>query len=221
VNPAGRRSSGGLRLAAFVCAFAAAGAWGCRRGPSRLTVEPAPDEDPHASGAASPGGAAGKPILDPFSLTRAESRSIDLFLSKNPSLRLARDSDAKGSDDADDVAKLYGVYHPYFVRGDVNDDGSLDFAAAFVDRQKPGPDLWFTVVVFCSDRAGGFRAPETLEREISLERGDLSIDRDCVIVTPDLGEDSNRRYRWNSLRRQFEFVSDDDETAEPRPINRI
>ena len=222
MTPAGRRESGGLRLAAFVCVFAAAGGWGCRRGPSRVTVESAPDGDSHAAGAVSPGAASGMPILDPFSLTREESRSIELFLAKNPSLRLARDTDAKGSDDADDVAKLYGVYHPYFVRGDVNDDGSLDFAAAFVDRQKSGADLWFTVAVFCADRTGGFRSPEILEREISLERGDLSIDRDCVIVTPDLGEDANRRYRWNSLRRKFEFVADDDDgTAESRPSNRI
>lgn len=157
----------------------------------------------------------------PSSLTRAETRSIDVFLAKNPNLRLATDADAQASDDSAEVARLYGVYHPFFVRGDVNDDGALDFAVAFVDRTKIGAAPWFTVVVFFSDRTGGFREPEVLEREISLERGDLSVDRDCVIITPDLGEDANRRYRWNGLRRHFEYVSDDEGSPEPRPINRI
>ncbi|MGH9443085.1 MAG: hypothetical protein ACRD16_12515 [Thermoanaerobaculia bacterium] len=216
-----RRVGKGASLAALLGALAAGFVFpACRRAASRVTVEalPAAQESP-ASGASSPG--AGKSSPDPFSRTRSEQRSIALFLARNPTLRLATDADAQDSDDAEDVAKLYGVYHPYFVRGDLNDDGALDFAAAFVDRQKSGTGRWFTVAVFCSDSTGGFREPEVLERAISLDGGDISIDRDCVIVTPDLSEDASRRYRWNSLRRRFDFVTDDDEAADPRPLNRI
>ncbi len=218
-SPRAVEGSGGLRLAAFVCVLAAIGGFSCRRASSPVTVESRPGEE--SEGGAGSGRAAARASQDASALGRAETRSIDLFLAKNPNLRLATDADAQSSDDSAEVSKLYGVYHPFFVRGDVNDDGALDFAAAFVDRSKVGAPLWFTVAVFCADHSGGFRQPEILEREVSLERGDISIDRDCVIITPDLGEDANRRYRWNGLRRRFEYVSDDEDTAEPRPINRI
>jgi hypothetical protein len=213
------RERGGLRLAAFFCLLAAAGL-ACRRGISRATADShlAAETDalsrsaPESVSANAPG---------PSFLTRAEARSIDAFLAKNPDLRLATDADEKASDDSDDVMRLYGVYHPYFVRGDVNDDGSLDFVAAFTNQKNTGADPRFTVAVFCSDRSGRFGEPVILEREISIGRGDVSIDRDCVLITPDLGEDASRRYRWNGLRRHFDFVSDDDGSAEPHPLDRI
>jgi hypothetical protein len=211
--------SGGLRLAAFFFMGAALSGLACRRGTPSITVESRSAGEPDAGTGS--GRAASNGAKDGSGVSRAEMRSIDLFLAKNPNLRLATDADAHASDDSAEVSHLYGVYHPFFVRGDVNDDGAIDFAAAFVDRARTGASPWFTIAIFCSDRSGGFREPEILEREISLERGDISIDRDCVIITPDLGEDANRRYRWNELRRRFEFVSDDDEAADPRPINRI
>jgi hypothetical protein len=193
---------------------------GCRQNPSRVRIDTLPATE-GGSGSTSPPTAASIPAQEKFSFTRAEARSIEVFLAKNPDLRLAGDTDARSTDDSEDVAKLYSIYHPYFVRGDVNDDGALDFVVGFVDRKRPGGPPWFTIVAFCSDGKGTFRDPEVLEREVSLERGDISIDRDCIVVTPDLGDDSSRRYRWNSLHRRFEFVSEDDGKAEPRPINRI
>jgi hypothetical protein len=111
------------------------------------------------------------------------------------------------------------VYHPYFVRGDVNDDGILDFVLGFVRRDSDRETPWFSVVVFTGrDRAGrqDFAAETFLERDISLADGDLAIDRDAILITPDLAEDSTRRYRWDPARRSHVFVREGEEGA-PEP----
>ena len=162
------------------------------------------------------------PIPHDVSLTSAESRAVRAFLLGHRGWQLASDADAHPSDDADDLTPLYGVYHPYFVRGDLDDDGAIDFVAAFIDRGKPAASPWFSVVVFPGDGHGGFRAPEVIESEISLERGDISIDRDAVVITPDLADDeTTRRYRWNPRRRRFEFVSGDDNAPDRAPSTRV
>jgi len=151
-----------------------------------------------------------------YLFTDAEKSAIDEFLSRHPELRIATDEDRRGSRSGDgDVHGLYGIYHPYFVRGDLNDDGILDFVLAFVPRTRARGTPWFSVVVF-TGRGGdlGFDPGSFLEREISLSRGDLSIDRDAIVVTPDLSDDSVRRYRWDPVHRSYVFVRDDDERDE-------
>ncbi len=151
------------------------------------------------------------PAPDPgYGWTPAEKAAVDQYLAMHPSLRVATDGDARSTDDANDMAKLYGVYHPYFLRGDVDDDGILDFVIAFVDRTRASSAPWFTVVVVRANGRGGVLAPVELEREVSLESGDLSVDRDSILVTPDLSQDSGRRYRWNPNHHGFDFVSDDE-----------
>jgi hypothetical protein len=157
----------------------------------------------------------------PADLTVAERRAVAQFLSRHADLRPAADGDAHETDEAKDVARLYGVYHPFFVRGDLNDDGIIDFAIAFVSRRKIAPASWFSVVVFFGDRRGGFVEPRFVEREISLADGDLSIDRDSLLITPDVAQDDLRRYRWNPSKRELEFVSGDDNPADRPPTNRI
>jgi len=154
-------------------------------------------------------------------LTPAEARAVATYLTANPGMRLAGDDDARDSDDARDIAGLYRIYHPYFVRGDLDDDGNLDFAAALVERRGGAGTSWFTVAVFRSDGRGGFLEACPIERAISLSSGDLSIDRDCLVITPDLSEDAARRYRWNGARRTFDFVADDDTDSSQRPSSRI
>ncbi|HWC65516.1 MAG TPA: hypothetical protein VG777_05500 [Thermoanaerobaculia bacterium] len=209
-------TSGGLRLAVFFAAAAAA-ASGCRRQRPdvRIVRESTPSEAPPAAPGASP-------IPREVALGPAETKAVRDYLASRPGWRLASDTDARPSDDADDMAPLYGVYHPYFVRGDLDDDGRLDFVAAFVDGGKPAASPWFTVVAFLADGRGGFR-PQAIESEISLERGDLSVDRDAVVVTTDLAEDdTTRRYRWNTGRKRFEFVSGDDDSSPGRaPSTRV
>ena len=61
----------------------------------------------------------------------AERRAVEEFLRSNRDLRVATDSDRREAGTGD-LRKLYGVYHPYFLRGDVNDDGILDFVLGFV-----------------------------------------------------------------------------------------
>jgi len=113
---------------------------------------------------------------------------------------------------------LYGVYNPYFVRGDLNDDGILDFVMAFVRKDSSPSTPWFSIVVFPGkeDAVGGASfGPETfLERDITLASGDLSIDRDAVVITPDLDDDTTRRYRWDPARSSYVFVRDDEPDAE-------
>ena len=76
-----------------------------------------------------------------------------------PGLRPATDEDAADSESRDDLRDLYGDYRPYFVRGDFDADGRLDFAQAFLRRE--GPEPLFDVAVFfgtpdgfCPSRSG-------------------------------------------------------------------
>jgi hypothetical protein len=199
------------RLGAFFIVVLAAPFFGaCRRDRT-----PAPEGER----AAPPSGRTPAPVAaDSYGLRPAEKAAVEAFLKSHMDLRLSSDSDARAPDAA--LTRLYGVYHPFFLRGDVNDDGLTDFVTAFVRRDSPASTPWFSVVVFAGRAGGGFDAGTFLERDISLSNGDLSIDRDSIIVTPDTSDDPNRRYRWDAVRKQFAFVSDDDEPAETPPVAR-
>lgn len=147
----------------------------------------------------------------------AEKVAVEAFLGQHTDLRLATDADRQRTRDADDIRHLYGVYHPFFVRGDLNDDGILDFVLAFVRRDSDRGSPWFSVVVFIgrSDSSSpAFQSGVFIERDVTLARGDLSIDRDAVLITPDLADEAVRRYRWDPLRRSHVFVRDDAEEDE-------
>jgi len=139
---------------------------------------------------------------------------VDEFLRRNPTLRAANDGDHRKEEEGEGVEGLYGIYHPYFVRGDDNDDGLIDFVMAFVRRDSERDTPWFSVVVFDGRPDGTFEPGGFLERDISLADGDLSIDRDAIVVTPDVSEDLTRRYRWDPAKQRHVFVRDDD-TEEP------
>lgn len=139
---------------------------------------------------------------------------MDDFLRRNPNLRPATDADRKPGKDSDaELHSLYGIYHPYFVRGDLNDDGVLDFALAFVRRDSGRATLWFSIVVFTGRGIPGasseFSSGTFLERDVTLARGDISVDRDSIVISPDLDEDTVRRYRWDPATHTFVFVRDD------------
>jgi len=130
---------------------------------------------------------------------------------------VAADSDRRAAD-TEDLRKLYGVYHPYFLRGDVNDDGILDFVLAFVRRDSDRDSPWFSIVVFTGSERPGFASGTFLERDVSLADGDLSVDRDSIVITPNLDEEeSTRRYRWDPLRRSHVFVRDEADEDEGAP----
>ncbi len=154
---------------------------------------------------------------DPYGLRPAEKSAIEAFLKAHTDLRLSTDADARVPDEG--LIRLYGVYHPFFLRGDVNDDGLLDIVTAFVRRDSPAGTPWFSVVVFAGRAGGGFETGTFLERDISLADGDISVDRDSVVITPDTSDDPNRRYRWDALHKQFAFVNDD-ESPETPPVSR-
>ncbi len=148
--------------------------------------------------------------------SEAEREAVNEFLSRHTELRVATDSDRHGAHSGDgDVRGLYGVYHPYFVRGDLNDDGVLDFIQAFVHRDSSRAMPWFSVVIFTGRGGGRGYSPGTfLERDVSLSRGDLSVDRDAVVITPDLSDEGVRRYRWDPVHRSYVFVRDDEDDDE-------
>ncbi len=158
-----------------------------------------------------------------YAFRPAERKAIDLFLERNRHLRLAQDSDRR-EDDESEVGNLYGIYHPYFVRGDVNDDGVLDFVLAFVRSDSDRETPWFTVVIFSGrERPGGgtdFEGGTFLEKDISLADGDLAIDRDAILITPDLAEETTRRYRWDPVRRSYIFLREGEEEPQPPPLAR-
>ncbi len=202
-----------LRTAAALLLLFGAGAVGCRR---KETTRPVPPAAPTAA----PSPAAPAHAADAgYDLRPAEKAAVDEFLRRNPDLRLAVDGDHRAADDGDGVEGLYGVYHPYFVRGDGNDDGVLDFVAAFVKRDSDRDSPWFSVVVFSGKPDGTFTAGGFLERDISLADGDLSLDRDSIVVTPDVSDDVARRYRWDAAKQRHVYVRDDasEEPASPPP----
>jgi len=153
-----------------------------------------------------------------YDLRAAEKSAVEAFLRLHPDLRVATDEDHRASED-DGVVGLYGIYHPYFVRGDDNDDGLLDFVLAFVRRDSDRDTPWFSIVVFSGKPDGSYAPGVFLERDISLADGDLSVDRDAIVVTPDVAEDAARRYRWDPAKQRHVYVRDDgaEEPASPPP----
>jgi len=157
------------------------------------------------------------PVWSGYSLREAERAAVEEFLRFNRDMRVATDADRRELE-SDDFRKLYGVYHPYFLRGDVNDDGVLDFVLAFVRRDSDRDSPWFSIVVFTGTDKSGFAAGSFLERDVSLADGDLSLDRDSIMITPDLEEEeSTRRYRWDPIQRSHVFVRDDPEEDDEVP----
>jgi hypothetical protein len=160
-----------------------------------------------------------------YPFTRAERSAVDDFLRRNPTLRVATDEDRHSAADSDaELRGLYGVYHPYFVRGDLDDDGVLDFVLGFVRKDSGKSAPWFSVVVFTGrtggDGGGSFSPGTFLERDVSIARGDLAVDRDAVVITPDLADDTVRRYRWDLVTRSFLFVRDSDSDPETPGVSR-
>jgi hypothetical protein len=197
---------GGLLIVVLATSVIAA----CRRD--------APPET-EAGRATTPSGRSPAPVAaDSYGLRPAERAAVEAFLKAHTDLRLSSDADARAAEP--ELIRLYGVYHPFFLRGDVNDDGLMDVVTAFIRRDSPTGTPWFSVVVFAGRAGGGFDGGTFLERDISLANGDLSIDRDSIIVTPDTSDDPNRRYRWDAVRKQFALVSDDDEAPETPPVTR-
>ena len=199
---------------AFAAAFALIGglAAGCRRAPAEApsAATPLPAATPAAPAHAADAG---------YELRPAEKAAVDAFLRAHPDLRLAADGDHRTGDEGTSVDDLYGIYHPYLVRGDGNDDGLLDFVVGFVRRDSDKDTPWFSVVIFAGKSDGGFSPGAFLERDISLADGDISLDRDTIVVTPDVADDVSRRYRWDPAKQRHVFVRDDasEEPASPPP----
>lgn len=143
--------------------------------------------------------------LDASGRTKAEQLAVEealaAFEKEGLLLRAAADRDAMESDEHRDFEDVYGSYHPFFARGDLDGDGRLDFAQAFVEKGSSGP--WFHVAVFFGTGDGTFQKPLWVERAISLAAGDLSIERTLLVVTPDLGLDPARRWRWDAGDKKF------------------
>ncbi len=201
-------------VAAALALLAGLGAGCARRSEARAAAPPTAVPDSATKAAPARAGDAG------YDLRPAEQTAVDRFLREHPDLRVARDGDHRASDDGG-VAGLYGVYHPYFVRGDDNDDGILDFVLAFVRRDSDRDTPWFSVVVFAGKPDGTFAPGAFLERDISLADGDLDVDRDAIVVTPDVAEDAARRYRWDAGKQRHVFVRDEDEDSASPPASQI
>jgi hypothetical protein len=221
MNPS-RQPLGAGRLAAAALlslVVAATGSAGCTRKADTRAAAPAPTPalPPSAPSPAAPARAADAG----YALRPAEQAAVDEFLRRNPNLRGATDADHRRAEEADGVETLYGVYHPYFVRGDDNDDGLLDFVLAFVRRDSDRDTPWFSVVVFAGKADGSFEPGVFLERDISLADGDLSVERDSIVVTPDVSDDVARRYRWDPGKQRHVFVRDDTSEEPASPPSQI
>lgn len=205
--------SRGARVLLLLIVICAGPSVSCRNGAS-APAAPARATGSNAPAPAPPG---------TYGFRKAERTAVGQFLRRHPDLRLPKESDRRVSAGGEgDVRKLYGIYNPYFVRGDLNDDGVLDFVLAFVRTHGEGGagTPWFTIVVFTGRESASsgleFGSETFLERDISLAAGDLAIDRDAILITPDLEDETTRRYRWDPARRAYVFVRDDpSETRAP------
>lgn len=137
----------------------------------------------------------------------------------------ATDDDAEPTPERDELADLYGDYHPYFVRGDLDGDGRLDFVQAFVKKRDGG--VFFDVAVFFGREDGTFSEPVFALRAVPIASGDLSLDRTVLVVTPDLAADETQRYRWEPSEGRFVDVDAEsksgppvDDAPEPTPDQR-
>ena len=163
--------------------------------------------EPRRQPPARPAGVPDERGLDAGGRTPAEKVAIALALEslakekEAPALRAAEDADAAANDARADLQDLYVEYHPYFLRGDLDGDGCLDFAQAFVEKGRGS--AWFHVAVFFGRDGGGFGAPVWVERAVSLANGDLSMERTLLVVTPDLGVEETRRWRFDRTTRTF------------------
>lgn len=173
--------------------------------------------------------------LDASGRTKAErlaiGQALEAFRKEGLRLRAAEEGDATESDEHRDLEEVYGGYHPFFVRGDLDGDGRLDFAQAFVEEGAAGP--WFHVAVFFGAGGETFQQPVWVERAISLGAGDLTIERSLLIITPDIGLDPTRRWRWEPVEKRFvdadevsrrSTPADDDaidETPDQKPRARV
>ena len=144
--------------------------------------------------------------------TPLEERAVAAALVSE--LRPATDEDATDSESREELRDLYGDYRPYFVRGDFDSDGRLDFAQAFVRRD--GPEPLFDVAVFFGVPEG-FAPPLWVERGLQLSAGDLTIDRTVLVVTEDVEQDVSRRLRWVPAERRFIDVDAGSEGDEGEP----
>ncbi len=159
---------------------------------------------------------AGAPAAPHPTWTPAEKKAVDAAIAAAAagapklSLRAADDKDAADTDEHHDLDAVYGTYHPYFARGDLDGDGRLDFVQAFVEKGRSG--AWFHVAAFFGRADGSFDGPFWVERAISLANGDVTVERSLVVVTPDLAADPSRRWRWEPGERLFV-----DPDSEPRP----
>lgn len=155
--------------------------------------------------------------LDASGRTKAERFAVDqaleIFKKDGLLVRAAEDGNAAESDEHRDLEEVYGGYHPFFVRGDLDGDGRLDFAQAFVEKGSGGP--WFHVAVFFGAGDGTFQRPIWVERAISLGAGDLTIERSLLIITPDLGLDPTRRWRWEPGETRFVDADDSSRRNDP------
>jgi len=89
---------------------------------------------------------------------------------------------------------------------------------AFVRRDSDRDSPWFSVVVFTGKDRSAFGAGTFIERDVSLADGDLSVDRDSIVITPDLDEEeSTRRYRWDPVKRSYVFVREESDEEERAP----
>jgi hypothetical protein len=200
------------RAAALAVAALLLCAGGCQRREARVRAPAAPPSAARTGPAPARADEAGYDLLAP------ERTAVDAFLRENPDLRVASDEDRRPPEEEDEVRDLYAVYHPYFVRGDANDDGRLDFVLGFVRRDSERDFPEFSVLVFAGKSDGGFSPGSFLERDVARADGDLSLDRDSIVVTPDLADDIARRYRWDPDRQRHVYVRDSsDEPVSPPP----
>lgn len=131
---------------------------------------------------------------------RTAAERAALRAAETPERHAATLADAEESPERDDYERLYQGYEPYFVRGDLNGDGLLDFAQAFVSTRDP---RLFDVAVFFGESSGGFRGPLLVEKGVALAAGDLAVERSLLILTPDLSAEASRRYRFDEAAGGF------------------
>jgi hypothetical protein len=84
------------------------------------------------------------------SLTGAQKSAVETWLAGNKGYRIAVLGDCQCESDMPFIRRTYSNDHPYFVEGDFNGDGHLDFAIVVIDTKAPTggpPPRYFNSVI--------------------------------------------------------------------------
>ena len=151
-----------------------------------------------------------------YGLRDAERAAVESFLRDNTDLRVATDADQRKAENDDLPGCTASTTRTSCAETSTTtgfSTSSSPSCAGTPTGTRPGSRSR------CSrETASGFAPGTFLERDVSLADGDLSVDRDSIMITPDLEDESRPAIPLGSERRLHVFVRDDADEEPPSAV---